>query len=145
MHRILAVLSLTLFGWGCANSPNKATELSPIQAIMAAADHPEGIRGVFRFEVRGGGRQSGWLYINSEADYRDQRCLTIAFPQEISDELEAQFHADPVSALHGKILRVTGVAQRTTIWFYSYGIRTDKYYYQTHVRVTDLSQVEILN
>jgi hypothetical protein len=94
--------------------------------------------------VRGAGRQNGWLYLNSETDYRDQRNLTIALPPKAARELEAQLGDDPVIAMKGKTIRVTGTAQRTTIWFLENGKRSNSYYYQTHVRLMDLSQIRIL-
>jgi len=119
-------------------------ELTPIQAILAAAEKEEGVTGVFRFEVKGAGRQGGLLYLRSETDYRDQRCLTLALMPPAAQALEAALGQDPVVAMKGKSIRATGTAQRITIWFFSNGIRTDKYYYQTQIRIRDISQVRIL-
>ena len=131
---------------GCATAPTTTTaELTPFQAILSAAERPEeGVTGVFRMEVRGGGRQDDFLYLNSEADYRDQRCLTLALPQSAALALEHKLGGDPTVALKGKTLRVTGTAKRTTIGFRNNGVMTDKYYYQTHVLITDPSQISIV-
>lgn len=111
---------------------------------MAAAEKDEGVTGVFRFEVKGAGRQDGWLYLNSEIDYRDQRCLTLALTPPAAQALEATLGQDPVVALKGKSVRAVGTAQRITVWFISNGIRTDKYYYQTQIRIRDISQIRVL-
>ena len=114
-----------------------------MQAVMAAAERLEGVTAVFEMTVRGGGRQDGRLYLNSEADYRDQRCLTIAVPEEIAQELAEKLAGDPVLALNGKTIQVAGTAKRVKIWFYSQGARTDRYYFQTHVLLTSGSQLNI--
>jgi hypothetical protein len=146
MHRVPGLLALSLLLYGCAVAPAHIVELTPQQAVFGAAEHPdEGIAGTFKFEVRGGGRQLAWLYINSETDYRDQRCLTVRFPPGLAQAFEEQLKADPVVALQGKTIRVTGVARRTTIWFFSHGRQTNKYYYQTHIPITNLDQIEILH
>jgi hypothetical protein len=140
--RYLTVLLAALVTWGCASSVD--TDISPQQAVFAGAEHLDGVRGVFRLVVRGGGRQNGWLYINSEADYRDQRCLTVAFPPDLEHQLSENLRADPIVALTGKTIRVNGVARRTTIGLFANGQQTDKYYYQTQVRIDDLSQMTVL-
>ena len=129
---------------GCATAPTTTAELTPFQAILSAAERPEeGVTGVFRMEVRGGGRQDDFLYLNSETDYRDQRCLTLALPQSAALALEHKLGGDPVVALKGKTLRVTGTAKRTTIVFRSNGVAAG-YYYQTHVLITDSAQISIV-
>ena len=52
--------------------------LSPAQAVINAAEIPAGVGGVFELVVRSTGRQGQFLYLHSEADYRDPRNLTIA-------------------------------------------------------------------
>ncbi|WP_276328890.1 hypothetical protein [Shewanella japonica] len=39
---------------------------------------------------------------------------------------------------------IKGQAKRQKIEFYSKGKRTDKYYYQTHILVKGLSQIEVI-
>lgn len=133
---------------GCATTrqapPPEVRDITPVEAIMAAASQPEGITGVFRLEVRGAGRQDNWLYLNSEADYRDQRCLTIAIPQSAARELEVLLLGDPADLLKGRTIRVTGTAKRVTIWFLANGVKTSSYYYQTQVIIRDLTQIEIV-
>src|SRR5436190_5345582 len=99
---------------GCGQT----TDLTPIQAIVAAAERPEGVTGTFLMEVRRADREDDTLYLNSEEDYRDQRCLTIAIPKDVASALERKVEGDPAVALKGKKIRVTGTAKRKTVWFY---------------------------
>lgn len=132
---------------GCTTVPPQdrgVPDTTPPQAIMGAAESPDGIEGFFKFEVRGAGRQGDWLYLNSEADYRDQRCLTVAIPQAVAQALELKILGDPLELMKGRTIRVSGAAKRTTIWFLSNGVRTNSYYYQTQIRVSDISQIAVL-
>ena len=144
-------LALALLG-GCATTssvnvpagaPVRANVLVPLQAIALAADAaPVGVRGVFELQVLASGRQGAYLYLNSEADYRDQRCLTIEIAPDAVRQLEAE-HGNPLPEFfQGRHIRVAGEAIRTKIFFSHNGRVTEKYYYQTHVRVTDPAQIE---
>lgn len=121
--------------------------MTPAQAILAAAGDPaRGIRGTFEFVVRNVGhepREGGAVvYLNSERDYRDQRCLTVSLHPAVL--MRAAWGASPEKHLLNQRIRVTGTARRVTVWFYANGVRTDRFYYQTHVAVTDPRQIEIL-
>jgi hypothetical protein len=50
---------------------------------------------------------------------------------------------EPLSALKGRNILVTGAAVRTKINFFAEGRMTDKYYYQTHVNVSQAAQIVI--
>jgi hypothetical protein len=144
MRYSIIIIALVGFVAGCTTTPIPMADLTPTQAILAAAERPEGVTGTFKMEVRSGGRQGDLLYLDSEADYRDQRCLVIALPQDVALDLQRRVAGDPVAVLKGKSIRVSGTAKRTTIWFFSNGVRTDKYYYQTQVRLTDISQIRVI-
>lgn len=101
--------------------------------MNAAAVAPEGVNGIFEMQVRNIGRQNGILYLNSESDYRDPRCLTIVVPPATADALSQRFGADVDRHLAGKTIAVRGTARRVRIHFYSNGKMTEKYYYQTHL------------
>jgi len=49
----------------------------------------------------------------------------------------------PSVALKGKDILVRGKAVRTTIRLIADGRVSDKYYYQTHVNVTDPAQINV--
>jgi len=138
------LLSLSVLMSSCASGPSSLTaDIPPSAAVISAAEHP--ITGVFRLQVRGAGRRDGRLYLNSETDYRDQRCLTIAIPDEIAELLAARLGGDPALVLMGKVIRVKGEARRVTIGFFEHdGTPTKEYYFQTHVLIENADQIEVL-
>ena len=140
-------LSLAFALAGCATTSPTSTSaqwIQPVQAVqLAAAAAPRGVSGVFALRVQATGSQDGFTYLNSELDYRDQRNLTIAITPSAAQQLEEKLGAPPIAALKGKLILVSGVAVRTKIVFLADGKPTDKYYYQTHVRVTDAKQIEL--
>ena len=121
--------------------------IRPVEAVVAAAEaaaRQQSVRGVFELHVRTTGWQDSLLYLNSELDYRDQRSLTVAITPAAEQALRDRFGEDPVSALKGKKIQVSGAAQRVTIWFFCDGKRTEKYYYQTHVPVFRADQITVI-
>lgn len=121
---------------------SSSSDITPIQAVMAAADHP--ISGTFLMEVKATGASDGHFYVNSEADYRDQRCLTVEMPDSVADELRIKLGRDLSAGLVGKKIRITGTAEKVRIAFTINGVPTDKYYFQTHVIVTRAAQIVVL-
>ena len=144
MRPILTAASVLVLLSSCALAPDSgSSDIAPSAAVIAAADHP--ISGVFRLQVRGSGRRDGYLYLNSESDYRDQRCLTIAIPDTIATALAIKLGGDPAAVLAGKVIRVKGEARRVKIGMFEHdGTPMKEYYYQTHVRINDAAQIEIL-
>lgn len=117
-------------------------DLTAEEAVSVAAERP--ISGTFAFEVRGAGRRDERLYLNSEVDYRDWKCLTISVPDRIAEQLATKLGGDPAVVLRGKRIRVTGTAARVKIIFVgNEGNPTGAFYYQTHVRVVNLAQIEV--
>ena len=115
-----------------------------MQAVQLAAEAaPDGVSGVFALQVKGTGTQDGFTYLNSELDYRDQRCLTIAISPGVAKQLETRFGAPVIVALKGRRILVDGIAARTRVDFITDDRPTGKYYYQTHVRVTNPEQIRI--
>ena len=118
--------------------------LQPRQAILLAAEAaPASIPGIFVLSVKATGTQNNYVYLNSEADYRDQRCLSIALTPEAAQQLTTRLGESPLIALKGRTILVQGAAIRTRINFFSNGLATDKYYYQTHVNVTNADQITV--
>lgn len=143
----LALSLVFLIASGCASTspaPGQSRWLQPTQAIQLAAEAaPGGVRGVFALQVQATGTQDGYTYLNSELDYRDQRNLTIEIAPGAAGQLETRLGAHPLVALKGKRILVNGVAARTKILFFADGKPTDKYYYQTHIQVTDPTQIVV--
>lgn len=142
---VLAFSAVTVLS-GCASSREQVASqfIDPGEAVLRAAAAPNiGITGVFAVTVRGTGRAKA-VHLNSEADYRDPRNLSIVIVPAVAAELEHDLGSPPEKALRGKRILVSGTAKRTRIDFVVHGRPTGKYYYQTHVRVTDASQIKIL-
>lgn len=142
MTALLAALLVT----GCVSgvSNEQARWLQPAQAIQLAADAaPRGAVGTFAMQVNAIGHQDGATYLNSETDYRDQRNLTVALTPEATRQLELRLGEPLAVALERKRILVQGAATRVRIDFTTAGQPTGKYYYQTHVRVTDAAQIQL--
>lgn len=145
---VLAVLVLAVSSAAStrAQEPTAtATPVTPFDAIQGAANDPvHGVTGVFEFQVRGSGRDREFVYLNSEKDYRDQRCLTIRMTRGNAADLGRRLGMSVRQDLIGKRIRVHGTAKRERIIVSSSGRRTGIYYYQTHVYVADPEQVELV-
>jgi hypothetical protein len=119
-----------------------------MEIIKAAADSaPKSVGGKFTFKIKATGIQAGdnRVFLNTELDYRDQRNITIALSSNAVKELENLTGSAPINFFKGKTIEVQGEAQRVRINFTSMGRRTEKYYYQTHIRVTQASQIKIVD
>lgn len=120
--------------------------MTPLEAISAAAESANGgVRGEFGFLVRGSAARDGEFYFNSELNYRDSRCLTLVLDQRVAEELEAQLGDSPLIALKGQRIVVTGEARQVEIVLAdNSGQLNGRWYYQTHVRVTDAAQIRVV-
>lgn len=113
--------------------------------VLASEQAPDGIGGIFGFRVAGVGRDKGEFFLNSKEDYRDPACLTIRFSEAAANEFHRRHGEFPDVFLKGKDVTVVGEARRRRIDFVTFGLPSDKYYYQTHVDVTDAEQVRIFD
>lgn len=150
MQLLLASLAAALLA-GCASTPpsaqtgsSPASWITPQQAVLLAADAaPSAVDGVFAMKVQATGTQNDQTYLNSEQDYRDQRNLTVAITPGAAQQLTQRLGEHPLIGLKGKDILVRGAAVRTKIYFFANGRATDKYYYQTHVNVSDAGQITL--
>lgn len=136
-----------LFLTGCASqAPSPQASNSPLQVIsMAAEAAPKPVFTTVALQVRAVGNQNDVTYLNSESDYRDQRNVSIAISSAVRTKIETLFGGDLSKFATGKHIVVKGRAQRVTIWFFdNSGQRSDKYYYQTQIRVFDSAQIQII-
>ncbi|MEI4505822.1 hypothetical protein WBQ88_06245 [Sphingopyxis sp. CCNWLW253] len=119
--------------------------ISPVEAVTYASylAPKAGIAGTFRMEVKAVGEQKGIYYLNSETDYRDRNCLTIAIPAKLMTELAGGEGIEAAERrFKGRMTLVRGVAQRVKIVFFDDGGRpTDKYYFQVQIRAGDADQI----
>jgi len=144
VRRFLAAACLLA---GCASqSPLPQDANNPLQVIsMAAEAAPQPVSTTVALQVRAVGNQHEFVYLNSEADYRDQRNVSIVILPEARKKVEALFGGDLSKAATGKRILVKGRAQRVTVWFFENGgQRSDKYYHQTHIPVSDAAQIQII-
>ncbi len=122
-------------------------EIAPAEAIMRAADAAtakKGVRAVFAMPVRRAQKVGKLFFLNSEADYRDQRNLSIEIGKDAYRVLRQRFGKDLSKVFVGQNVRVYGLARRVRIGFGINGRPTRLYYYQTHVFVSDPAQIEVV-
>jgi hypothetical protein len=63
---------------------------------MATAEiAPGGVSGVFELHIKSTMRQGGVIYLNSETDYRDQRCLTLAINPIVARGFVQEYGEEP--------------------------------------------------
>lgn len=115
----------------------------PIAVMMAAATAPGAIGGTILMTVRASATTGGVLYLNSEADYRDVRNVSVAVPAGVTKQLAARWGSAPGRFLQDRRIRVRGYAQRVRIAFLANGRATGKYYYQTHVVLQSPQQIDL--
>jgi hypothetical protein len=113
-----------------------------MQIIHDAAEAaPKGVSGKYLLNIKATGEEKGIVYLNTEDDYRDPRNVTVAIHPKIVSDLTQKFGGDLQTVLLGKSLSVEGTAKRIKINFISGNRPPTKYYYQTHIRVTNSDQI----
>lgn len=138
-------LALVVLLSGCATTSNSLVDTDAMRLIEKAAEvAPESVSGEFVFTVQAAGKQRDIVYLNTQLDYRDGRNITIALSPFVADYLKTEFGSTPQEYLLNKRVKVKGEAKQIKIWFFSNGRRTDKYYFQTHIRVSSPEQIEVL-
>ena len=143
--RLFKLCTCAVFAAAVATVATAEPAIAPRHAIEMAADAaPTGVAGTFDLQIRGADREDGKVFLDSEQDYRDQRCLTVEIGPEVSAALAAKYGAPPETFFKGKHLLVTGEAKRVTVWFIANGVKSNKYYYQTHVVLTDAGRLQVL-
>lgn len=105
-------------------------------AGVLAAEEGGHVPGLFAMEVKASGRDRGRLYLNSEADYRDARNLSVVFTPETEAAFKREHGSAPDEFLAGKEIVVLGTARQVKVHFTDgRGVPSDRYYYQTHLVV----------
>lgn len=134
---------------GCSSTPNiiSSAGIGSLMNLIALTEEkaPIGVKGTFELPIKSSGIQGGIFYLNTEADYRDRRNITVAIHPKLIGAFTKKFGESPDLFFTGKTIEVTGEAKRVKIFFFSKGEITEKYYFQTHVRVTSLSQINVLS
>jgi hypothetical protein len=151
MRVLILALALGLAGCGggshlpTANSAAEIQYSNPLEIIQKAAEAaPKAVDGQYTLKIKAVGSSGSLVFLNTEQDYRDQRCVSIALHPEVVKQLTAKYGMSPEQYFIDKSVTVNGRAQRMKIDFISYGQPTGKYYYQTHIFVRELSQLEVI-
>ena len=148
IKRIALTASLLIATAAFAQTPTLVPDgaMSPADAIAAAAKYGAmGKQGVFGMLVRGTGTSHHHVFLNSEADYRDPKNLSIDIDPGAAKLMTRQLGMPPDQFYKGKWIVVRGTVHRVPIVFTDdYGRPTGKLYYQTHVPVRLLSQISVV-
>ena len=146
MKKVVLAFIFLLAGCTSTTSHTTSTFSDPMGIIKAAADSaPKGVPGQYTLQIVATGSQGQYVYLNTEKDYRDQRAVTVALHPKVIAQLSAKYGMPPQEYFLNKAVVVNGKAQRVKIAFLSDGKPTGKYYYQTHVRVMDISQLKVVD
>lgn len=145
--RIPVAVGLLLLASCQTTSPRQGSQvIAPALAVMAAADAAtRGFPGTFGFTVQRVDMVGPRLFLNSYPDYRDQRNLSVAIDFRVLPALRDRYGQNLQAAFLHHEIKVIGIARRTRIDFTNDGKPSGKYYFQTHVRVSDPDQIKIVS
>lgn len=153
MLRIALIMALGLSGCAVHNVAETNSEQAPADSqivlpgsadhavVMASRERETGFSGSFEFVVRSTGQAASEWYLNSKLDYRDPMSLNVRIPAKVTAALIAQ--GIELAALNGQKVRVTGTAKQVRIDFIGAGQATGKYYFQTHLVIEALEQLDL--
>ncbi len=151
MRIMLASLVFILAGCSTTTQLSGSTPAAPMTNTMdiikrAAESAPQGVPGEYLLNIKATGTEGPLVYLNTELDYRDQRNVTVAIHPAVVAQLQAKYGVGPEAFFTGKKIAVKGSAQRVRVDFISANRQpSGKYYYQTHIRVLNIAQIEIVN
>ena len=146
MKSIVLVLIFLLAGCTATTSHTTPTCSDTMDIIKVAADSaPHCVPCQYTLQIVATGSQGQYVYLNTEKDYRDQRSVTVALHPKLIAQLTAKYGVPPQDYFIGKAIMVSGKAQRVKIAFLSDGKPTNKYYYQTHISLRDISQLTVMD
>ena len=120
--------------------------INPIEAVTFASylGQKAGVAGDFEMTVRAVGSDKGRLFLNSETDYRDRNCLTVAIADVMIGHLfQTTDLATIQRRLIGKRIVVSGIARQVRVDLMHDGQATGKYYYQVHLKVDAARQMRV--
>lgn len=125
---------------------SKSASTDVMRLIEKTAENaPKGVIGTFQLSIKASGIERKVVYLNTELDYRDRRNITIALHPKTIDAFTKKYGSSPEVYFINKNIEVTGEAKQMKIWFASNGKRSQKYYFQTHIRVYSINQIKVLS
>jgi hypothetical protein len=140
----MAVAAVLIAMLAASHARADDTRISRVMDVIEAAAAAEGEPVVATIEivVQATGRERGVIFLNSEADYRDPRNITVEVRGAGIADLRQRFGDDFQRSIVGQRVRVTGPVRRTTIHFNCNGAATGKYYFQTHLVLEDPARLQ---
>ena len=134
---------------GCTSTPKviSDSDITSTMNLIALTEEaaPAGIKGVFKLSIKAAGIQNSGIYLNTELDYRDRRNVSVAIHPRTVNAFIKKYGTSPDLYFINKTVEVTGEAKRMIIDFYAMGKKTEKYYFQTHINITSLDQIKVLD
>lgn len=103
------------------------------------------VKGVFELTVNGTGKDKKWGYLNSSKNYRIKNNLTIKLSKHILKRLTKKYGQNPLEYLKGKKIRVKGQAKKAKIHKLENGKKTNLVYFQSHVVLEAIKNIEIVD
>ena len=146
--KYLLLLSILVLS-ACTTTPeitSKAASTDVMRLIeQTAVNAPKSVKGTFQFSIKASGIERKVVYLNTELDYRDRRSITVALHPKTIAAFTEKYGSSPEVYFINKNIEVTGEAKQMKIWFGSNGKRSEKYYFQTHIRVKSINQIKVLS
>jgi hypothetical protein len=142
------IFILVLFLQGCSSTTPSSSSFAPTDIIklidVAKRRYPEPVRGTFQIPIKASGTQHGFVYLNTNVDYREPTNLTLALAPSTLKAFTDIYNTQPHEYFINKLLAVTGQVKRVKIYRYKNGKRTKKFYFQTHIKVSSVDQIKVL-
>lgn len=145
MHALKIVALMLLTATGTTVFAEGHGDLTaPATAIEDAKHARNGAPGDFVLTVKATGEQDRTTYLNSEPDYRDPKCLTVAIANSLAPDIERKLGIATLDELKERSIIVHGTAKQVKVHLMNRNGRDTKaYYYQTHVQVRSPKQIEL--
>jgi hypothetical protein len=145
--KYLIILSVIVLS-ACSSTPQitSSSGTTDVMSIIqqAAENTTKGVKGTFQLSIKATGVNRNIVYLNTELDYRDRRNITVAIHPKLIKAFISKYGVSPDVYFLNKNIEVKGKAKQVKIWLTSNGRRTDKYYYQIHIKVVSIDQLTIL-
>ena len=128
--------------------PNRTYEDTNVMEIIrqAAEAGGEGVKGEYTIKIKAAGKSQRALYLNTEADYRDPRNVSVSIHPRAFKAFRKKYGDEAQDFFVGKKIKVEGEARRIAVQL-TQGTETSRplYYYQTHIHVFKSSQITIID
>jgi hypothetical protein len=146
--KVLILLSI-LFLSACSSTPDKVSnsKLTDIIQLIEKAKRrfPEGVIGTFQIIIKATGSARGAIFLNSDLDYRDPKSIAVVLIPSIIESFTKKYGSSPDTYFINKTIEVKGKVERVRIYMYKNERRSKKYYYQTQIKVTNITQLKVLS